>query len=366
MVVGAISALFVVTYLANPPRDGESVPGFILELAMCAAAGFTGSWLVQAGTLTMTLQASLLLFPDLDSSFAYLSALLPIASASTLGRWRAGVVFSSMFMVSSAVSETQGGPPPILTQVILSTCGWLSIVGLVWATAFGVHQLNAWLNRKYATALDDQRRTIARQLHDTAAQSLGRISLISESTGAAENLNPTIRDALHEIGILARTASEDLDAMLEALRHSNTSLDTAFEEAISLEEAFLSGAANLKHEGFTPLVLNALGQMTIPPAYHDCLVAGIREVSRNIAKHGAPGTCTLHLSIDERRDNVTFTATNRIAEHRRAPATGGHGLIGVKERATILHGTFTSERSSHDQEIWLTSLTLPLRGRTHD
>ncbi len=364
-VAAAVSVLFIVVLLTSPRPDGANPVSFAMETTLCVAAGFSGRWPIQAGVATMILQASLLLFPHLDSTFACLTALLPIASLSALGRWRAGALFSLIFLTLSSIGETQGSPAPTTTQVAYGVREWLFVVAMVWLTTFGFHQLQRALQREYAAQVDKQRRIIARQLHDTAAQSLGRISLIS---GSAEDtdLAPESRKTLQEVGELARSAADDLDAMLVALRDEDIDLASVFHEHITLDEALTQAADSLRRHGFSPVILNGLGNFTVAPAVQDCLIAGVRESAQNIAKHGEPETCTLRLSIASDFRTVALTATNRTSGLHNRPTVGGHGLVGVRERATILNGKFTSTRSPVDHNLWLTSLTLPLRGDLHE
>lgn len=311
----------------------------------------------------MILRAALLIFPDADSTFACLPALLPIAGASALGRWRVGAVFTLLYIGSSAIGETQGTPAQTPRQVLLATCGWAFAVALVWLATFGFHLLNRALTKKYGALADEQRRTIARQLHDTAARSLGRISLIAESAAVTHDTDdPHI---LRHVAALARDASADLDAMLVALRTQETDLVAAFHERFTIQEAFQAAARSLIDQGFSPVVLNSSTHASLRPEIHECLVAAIRESSRNIAKHGAQGPCTLRLAASQDHGSLVLTSTNQIGRHRSGAGVGGHGLTGLGERLAILNGRLVSGRSPENPDLWLTSVTLPLKEDDH-
>lgn len=365
-VAAAIAILFIAVLMTAPPRHGAEVAPFALEIALCTAAAFSGRWPLLAGCVAMAFQGALLLFPGTDSTFATLAGLLPVASCSALGRWRSGASLTLAYLTLSCIAETRAVPPQSLRRVVFATFGWAFILSLTWLTTFGFHQLQRALKYKYASQRQQQQQIIARQLHDTALQSLSRISLIAASADASAQPDPNIRGSLEKVGDLARATADDLNEILIALRDPDPDLDSAFLKHSPLQEVLDSAAESLRGDGFQPVVVGSATGLALSPACHGCLVAGIREAARNIAKHGAPGICTLRLTVNAERRSVTFTAANQLATGRQESRVGGHGLIGMRERVAILNGRFSSMRSTSDPTTWLTSLSLPIGGDSHD
>jgi signal transduction histidine kinase len=69
----------------------------------------------------------------------------------------------------------------------------------------------------------------------------------------------------------------------------------------------------------------------------------LQEALTNAARHGA-GTARVKLAFGEAA--VELTVTNPMPERPSSRAGGGHGLIGMRERATLLGGTLEAERAN--------------------
>lgn len=67
----------------------------------------------------------------------------------------------------------------------------------------------------------------------------------------------------------------------------------------------------------------------------------LQEALTNAARHGA-GSVRVEISYDE--DTVRITVTNPVSGPRDTRAGGGHGLIGMRERATLLGGALETAR----------------------
>lgn len=360
----SIGGLFIVVILAlHPDYQGNSFP---LELALCVASGLSGWRPVSAGAAALAIRASMLLaLPDAMSTSVSVVVLLTVACASALGRWRAAAIFCLGYVAVSAASVPLEPPAGTFTDVIRTVVGSTFTAALVWLSTFGFHQLRIVLDHRHEQQSTEQRRVIARQLHDTAAQSLGRISVIAEAGRHARDLAPAAADRFERIVNLAQSAGEDLDAMLLALRDGNSELSDAFSETISLEEAAEQAAEALRSEGFTPLTICDNAAATLSPVGRDCLVAVIREFSRNISKHGTAGPCTLRVEVSRPHQVITITTTNQRSSGLRRPRPGGRGITGLRERVTILGGHLTSAPSPSDPTIWLASATIRLEEGSH-
>lgn len=69
----------------------------------------------------------------------------------------------------------------------------------------------------------------------------------------------------------------------------------------------------------------------------------LQEALTNAARHGG-GSARIELAFGD--SAVELTVTNLVRQDRSPRPGGGHGLIGMRERATILGGTLDAERAN--------------------
>jgi signal transduction histidine kinase len=196
--------------------------------------------------------------------------------------------------------------------------------------------------RERLLAAAEERARIARDLHDSAGHA---INVIAVRAGAARMRHHKDPDrslpALEAIEELARQTVEEIDQLVGTLREGGStngvveappglaSLDTliARHTAAGLEVTFdASGAPR-------PLV-GAADQA----AYRI-----LQEALTNAARHGA-GTARIELAFGDAA--VELTVINPVPTHRSPRSGGGHGLIGMRERATLLGGSLDAERAN--------------------
>jgi signal transduction histidine kinase len=196
--------------------------------------------------------------------------------------------------------------------------------------------------RERLLAAAEERARIARDLHDSAGHA---ISVIAVRAGAARLRRRQDPDrsllALEAIEELARKTVEEIDQIVGALREGGAanevvvappglaSLDTliAQYQAAGLEVTFHASGAR-----------RPLGAAADQAAYRI-----LQEALTNAARHGAGGA-RIELAFGDAA--VELTVTNPVFAEG-APRFGtGHGLIGMRERATLLGGGLDAERSN--------------------
>jgi signal transduction histidine kinase len=194
--------------------------------------------------------------------------------------------------------------------------------------------------RRLATA--EERARIARDLHDSAGHA---ISVIAVRAGAARLRHHQDSDrslaALEAIEELARQTVEEIDQLVGTLREGGSasgvveappglaSLDTliARHRAAGLEVTFdIAGAPR------------PLGGAADQAAYRI-----LQEALTNAARHGAGGA-RIELAFGDKA--LELSVTNPVPAHGPPRTGGGYGLIGMRERATLLGGNLDAERSN--------------------
>lgn len=204
-------------------------------------------------------------------------------------------------------------------------------------------------------AVAEERARIARDLHDSAGHA---ISLIAVRAGAARLRHPQEPDrspaAFAAIEELARQTVTDIDEFVGTLRESespNGSVDSPVGLA-SLDTL-------IAHNGTTGLTVTVdiTGETRPLPSVVD--QAGYRIISEALTNAARHGTGTARLALTFGDDVLDLTVTNPIRTAGQSRPGGGHGLIGMTERATLLGGHLDSTQADGQFRI---HARLPYRG----
>ncbi|MFC9229446.1 sensor histidine kinase [Streptomyces decoyicus] len=184
----------------------------------------------------------------------------------------------------------------------------------------------------------EERARIAREMHDVVAH---RVSLMVIHSGALE-VTPADRDHTTQarlIGEIGRQALDELRQVLGVLRVDESEKSAPRTPQPTLNDLSRlvdqSRAAGMRIELTTSGPSRPLDATAERTAYRL-----VQEALTNVHKHaGTAATCVrlryvpgeLHLTVDNEVPSAPSTA--------RLPS-GGHGLVGLRERVTVLGGTF--------------------------
>jgi signal transduction histidine kinase len=195
--------------------------------------------------------------------------------------------------------------------------------------------------RERLLATTQERARIARDLHDSAGHA---ISVIAVRAGAARLRHRQDPDrtlpALEAIEVLARQTAAELDQLVGTLREGGSangrveappglaSLDTLLAD---------HGAAGLE------VTLDATGTPRPFGAADQAAYRILQEALTNAARHGAGGA-RIQLAFGEAA--VELTITNPVPTCDAPRPGGGHGLVGMRERATLLGGRLDTDHAN--------------------
>ena len=196
--------------------------------------------------------------------------------------------------------------------------------------------------RERLLAIAEERARIARDLHDSAGHA---ISVIAVRAGAArlrhQQDGARSLHALEEIEELARRTVEEIDQLVGTLREDGpvsesveapaglASLDTLIAEQV---------AAGLK------IAVQVSGTPAdVSSAADQAAYRILQEALTNAARHGAGSA---QVEVEFSAAAVELTVTNRVRANGPPRAGGGHGLIGMRERATLLGGMLDATRAN--------------------
>lgn len=190
----------------------------------------------------------------------------------------------------------------------------------------------------------EERNRIARDMHDVVAHSLAVVIAQADGARYVSASSPEQTDAaLLTISSVARDALADVRVLLAQLRHSQT-------------DGPQPGAGDL------PALLDSVGSAgtpvradlavdleAVPRAVGLALYRIAQEATTNAMRHGRPGS-VLDVSLRRSGDGLVLTVRNarRLEVDRDALPGEGHGLVGMRERATLVGGALSAGTVGED------------------
>lgn len=202
-------------------------------------------------------------------------------------------------------------------------------------------------------AVAEERGRIARDLHDAAGHA---INLITVRAGAARARQDPDRAqaALELIEELARQTAADIDGIVGTLRDRSDS-DGAPDTPLGLASLDTLVARHAA-AGLDVSVASRGEPQPLDSATDQAAYRILQEALTNSARHGS-GAAAVELAFGAAA--LELTITNEAPGARMPRSNGGHGIIGMRERATLLGGSFDAHRRNGAFRV---RATLPYRG----
>jgi signal transduction histidine kinase len=205
--------------------------------------------------------------------------------------------------------------------------------------------------RERLLAAAEERGRIARDLHDSAGHAINVI-LVHAGLGRlqVERDPESARDAFETIEQVARETVGEIDQMVGALREDSSSSDEV-EPPPGL--AALDGLVQRHREAGLRVTTTISGdRRPLPPGVDRGAYRILQEALTNAARHG-DGSAAVELAF--RPGELDVTVANPIGPERPARATGGgHGVIGMRERAAQLGGSLDAGARNGSFELHAT------------
>lgn len=208
--------------------------------------------------------------------------------------------------------------------------------------------------RERLLAAAQERARIARDLHDSAGHA---INVIVVRAGAARLRHDQDPDrsvlALEAIEGLARQTAEEIDQIVGTLRDGSTTAGVeAPPELASLDTLIAHHTAT----GLDVTCATTGDRRPLAAPADQAAYRILQEALTNAARHGA-GSARLQLDFADTVLEVTIT--NPVPASGTPRSSGGHGLVGMRERVTLLGGSLDVAR---DNGTFVVHARIPYRG----
>jgi len=253
------------------------------------------------------------------------------------------MVIGGLAVLGGQLARSAHGTQPF----VWSALGDLLGVVFVAATGVGIRKWHQQLliNRQLLAdrAVADERRRIARELHDIVAHHITTMYLMSGGARITLDRDPDgARAALMTLEASGRTALREMRQLLGVLRGSD-GLDGS-EEAPSAPQPGIDELDRLIDESRVaglPVEFDVIGERrSLLPATELTLYRIVQEALTNTRKHaGSRARATVRLVYASERVEVEVCDDGPGGRRPAGVTGGGYGLLGMRERVAVHGGT---------------------------
>jgi signal transduction histidine kinase len=208
--------------------------------------------------------------------------------------------------------------------------------------------------RERRLAAAEERTRIARDLHDSAGHAINVILVQAGAARLLQEQDPTrTRAALETIEEVARETLGEIDQLVRALREDGSADDGEVEPPPGL--AAIDTLVERHHaSGLTVAVRIDGARRQLAPSVDRAAYRITQEALTNAARHGS-GSADVELAFG--RKALQLTVSNPAS--RGGAPVNGHGIVGMRERTTLLGGDF---EASLDHGVFRVRARLPYSG----
>jgi signal transduction histidine kinase len=196
--------------------------------------------------------------------------------------------------------------------------------------------------RRVQRAVEEERRRIARELHDEFGQALTGLKFDLAWLGMklTQSSAPTSgEDLLNRV----QSMSGSVDALLESVRATASSLRPAMLDDLGLITALESLATTLQHRTGARCAIDVAPELlsiTLPSEVSTALFRIAQELLTNVMRHAAASQVHMRLYQDGAMVMLEVTDNGKGIISKRMTRPHSFGLRGMQERASLLGGRF--------------------------
>lgn len=200
-------------------------------------------------------------------------------------------------------------------------------------------EMRSELLRRIISAQEDERRRLARELHDVTSQALATLAVRLEALAAAGPRSQNTDAQMETVKSLLAATSKDVHRLIYDLRPSLL-------DDLGLPAALRSCAHGALDAAGVEVHFEVAGrERRLPPQVEIALFRIAQEAITNVARHARAESVYIGLEFNEKGmavqvedDGVGFDLTHEFGS---GGARKGMGLLSMQERAELLGGTMT-------------------------
>jgi signal transduction histidine kinase len=316
----------------------QAVPSNVAILFVLYATGRYGSGLVKWAGLASAIGGGVL------------------AATYTAFFYNRGIDLTALGQLPSVVLTSLIGS---VAAIFVFTLSWT--IGLLVRTSQsakdeGVRRLQAQQEQRLAqqtVVVEQERNRIARDMHDVVAHSLAVVIAQADGARYAHRGNPEAMDGtLGTIADTARSALGDVRLLLAELRHrQGEGPQPLLTDVDALLEQMRGAGLDVRH--------TISGTETPLPVGHQIAVYRVlQEALTNALRHGDRGEPVL-VDVIWRATGVTLRIENAVAIPGTSTDAFGHGIPGMRERAALVGGSFSADRTASGRFVVIASVPVP-------
>lgn len=189
-------------------------------------------------------------------------------------------------------------------------------------------------------AVAQERRRIAREMHDVVAHHVSVMGVLAAGARRSLRRDPDAADeALATVEETGRATLRELRRLLDVLRADTDEQVRPGDQVLGPQPgvAGLDVLVNQVTEAGVPVSFTVRGEPArLPPGVDLTVYRVVQEALTNTLKHGGQATADVDLRYEPERVTVAVTDTGQGATAAARP--NGHGLVGMRERVALYGG----------------------------
>ncbi|GAA1981841.1 sensor histidine kinase [Catenulispora subtropica] len=259
-----------------------------------------------------------------------------VALAMAAATWAGYVVALRMLADAGMVGVLLRAGP---SNDYFSLAAVVALSGLVfWLAGVSGRQARAHAVSQAAAASAAERLRLSRDLHDSVAHDIGIIAVLAGAGARVLDTRPeAAREALAGIETTSRETLTGLQHMLRTLRQDGARADPGLLDVERL-------AARASGAGVRVELTWSGERRTLPPEIDRSAYRIIQEAVTNVVRHSGTNACHVAVGFEPGALAIEIVDEGRPpAADASAPSSqGGFGLLGMRERVTMLSGQFSA------------------------
>jgi signal transduction histidine kinase len=264
--------------------------------------------------------------------------ILEIGVILATARWTpVGNYFKSLIFLTAMVSASVLAG--VVVRALRRQMGWL---------VERAHRLEIERDQQSFLAAAAERARIAREMHDVVSHNIQVMVTLADAATVAQRTDPArASEAMADVSGTGRQALRDMRRLLGLLREGETTADAGTIGATQSERDALAPqpgvnelgalAQRVRSTGLDVILENAGQPFPLSGAAGLTVYRIVQEALTNTLKHATSAQrVTVSLCFDQPELSITVLDDGRAST---PVSTGGHGVVGMTERAAAFEGT---------------------------